>query len=436
MAKDKVKVGIFHRFLDWINRFYPFKQVEHAPRESSFAEFLKYGMDEGKEDVVEAVNLCDEALDIVADRIVLINRLKDVDERMEDVAAYGRLTEEDVEDLKDLLDRYHNMSRESNALKYQVTSFDAGLAAFDKLEDEAIKAVPEIKFAESRQRIFKQDIGHLEGERMVLDHERQRLQNGVDFVYKFSIATVIFFAVAIAILVFLYAAYNIQTLIPLAGMLVFIVILSGLLYSLRQKLRYELALNRKKQQRAVELLNTKTAVYAHFTNYLNYEYKKYKVRNSKMLENNLEDYGHYKHMTKRLDALRNIMEQTEDAIEFFLKDKTIARNFGSIEKFAATINIDDKMAFHQELFREKTLIEGSLKRLDERSTQIWESLNNLRNADDEGGMSENAATINAIMDDYVKKATRLVEADKNMGTTAMLEPDPELEVGPESEPAA
>ncbi|MDR2168397.1 MAG: hypothetical protein LBE35_11205, partial [Clostridiales bacterium] len=417
MAKNKVKVGFFHKFLDWINRFYPFKRAEHSEKDSNFADFLKFGREEGKEDVVAAVNLCDEALDIVADRIVLINRLKDVDERMEDVAAYGRMTPEDVEDLKDLLDRYHNMSRESGALRYQVTSFDAGLTAFDKLEDEAKAAVPEIKFAESRQRIFKQDIGHLEGERMVLGHERDRLQNGMDFVYKFSIATVIFFAIAIAVLVFLYVVYNIQTLIPLAGMLVFIIVLAGLLYSLRQKLRYEMALNRKKQQRAVELLNTKTAVYAHFTNYLNYEYRKYKVRNAKMLENNLEDYGHYKHMTRRLDALRNIMEQTEDAIDFFLKDKGIARNFGSIEKFAATINIDDKMSFHQELFREKTLIEGSLKRLDQRNAEIWNTLNALKAA-----TPENERMIALIMDDYTKKAGRLVETDKNIGTTAMLDP--------------
>ena len=257
---------------------------------------------------------------------------------------------------------------------------------------------------------------------MVLNHERDRLKNGMDFVYKFSIATVIFFAAALAILVFLYIVNDINTLIVMSGMLIFIIIIAGLLYSLRQKLRYELLINHKKQQRAVELLNTKVAVYAHFTNYLNYEYRKYQVRNSKMLENNLEDYGNYKHMTKRLDALRNIMEQTEAAIEFFLKDKGLARNFGSIEKFAATLNIDDKMAFYQELFREKNLIEGSLKRLDDRTEQIWNTLESIKSSDD-----EDANLIAAIMETYTKKAERLVEADKNLGTTAMLAPDEDEE---------
>ncbi|MCL2169335.1 MAG: hypothetical protein FWB74_04840 [Defluviitaleaceae bacterium] len=419
MTNDKEpKLGLFHRFIDWINRKKMFRRVKETERPSQFEDFLKLGRDEGKDDVVAVVGLCDEGLDIVADRIVLINRLENVEERMGDVAAYGGMTADDVEDLKSLLDRYSNTTKEGSQLRYQVTSFDAGLEAFDKLEDEAKKAVPEIKFAESRQRIFKQDIGYLEGERMVLSHERERLQNGMDFVYKFSIGTVVFFALAIVLLVFLYAVYHIDTILVLAGMLVFIVILAGLLYSLRQKLRYELQLNHKKQRRAVELLNTKIAVYAHFTNYLNYEYRKYKVRNAKMLENNLEDYGHYKHMTKRLDALRNISEQTEAAIEYFLKDKGISGSFGSIEKFASTLNIDDKIAFHQELFREKTLIENSLKKLDERSAQIWDSLAAIKAAAKESG-----TIIATIIDDYAKKAARLVETDKHMGTTAMLEPE-------------
>jgi len=359
------------------------------------------------------VGLCDDGLDIVADRVVLENRLADVDERMEEVAAYGRMSEEDVDDLKELLNRYTNTSRESGQLKYQVTSFDAGLAEFDKLEDDAIKALGDIKFAEGRQRIFKQDIGHLEGEKDVLRHERIRLKNGMDFVYKFSIGTVIFFALALAVLIFLYAVHQIDTIIVMAGMLVFIIIISGLLYMLRQKLRYELQLNHKKQQRAVELLNTKIAVYVHFTNYLNSQYRKYKVRNSKVLENNLEDYGHYKHMTRRLDALRDITEQTENAIDIFLREKGISRNFGSIEKFATTLNIDDKMTFHQELFREKTLIENSLKRLEERLVQIWDTLSAIRTA-----ATENAPIISTIVDEYSKKAARIIEANKNIGTTA------------------
>jgi len=416
-------VGFLSKVVDWINKLYPFKK-EQVDRKTNFESALKKGLDEDRDDIISAVNLCDEALDIVADRIGLINRKKDVDERMAEVAAYGALTPEDIDDLKEMLDRYVNMSRESNALKYQVTSFDPSVGSLNKLEKDAANAVPEIKFAEERQRIFRHDIGHLEGERVVLQHGKERIKNAIDFMYKFSIGLIIFFAIVLVVLVYIYIMHSVQTMIVLAGMLTFGVILTGLLYWLRQKLRFELALNHKKQQRAVELLNKKTANYAHFTNFLNHSYKKYQVRNAKMLENNLEDLSHYKHMTKRLDALRDIMSQTEEAIEYFLRDKGLTRNFGSIEKFAATINIDDKMHFHKDLVKEHELIERTLNRLDTRSEQIWSVLKTLQTTSPDSG------TINDIIEEYVKKAEKLFDRADNFGISLPQNGDEITDVTP------
>ncbi|MCL2573705.1 MAG: hypothetical protein FWE34_04035 [Defluviitaleaceae bacterium] len=413
LDKKKPKVGFVTRMVDAINKLYPFKKEEVVERKSRFEGFLRHGEKEGKIGVVSAVRLCDEALDIVSDRIMLTNRLAALDERMAEVECYGKLTDEEVDDLKDMLASYTALAKDSNQLKYQVTSFDKNLVRMERMEEEATADLPEIKFAEERQRMFKQDIGYLEGEKMVLAHERERLRNAIDFVYKFSIALVFFFGGMALVMVYLYIFQNIQTMLVLSSMLIVVVIISALLYALRNRLRYELALNAKKQSKAVELLNKKNAVYAHFTNYLNYEYRKFRVRNSEMLANNLTDFGHYKHLTKRLDSLRNIMSQTEAAIGFFLKDKGIEARFSSIEKFAATLNLDDKKQFYQELHREKNLIEKSLERLDVRSSQIWDGLMNLREN------KRDADTINKIIEEYVEKADRILNADRADGTTAM-----------------
>jgi hypothetical protein len=412
--KDAVKVGFFTRIVDAINRLYPFKNEEVPERKSRFEGFLRHGEKEGKAGVVSCVRLCDEALDIVADRIMLTNRMDALKERMAEVECYGRLTDEEVIDLKDLLASYTSLAKDSNQLKYQVTSFDKNLMRMERLEEEAQQDLPEIKFAEERQRMFKQDISYLEGEKMVLEHERDRLRNAIDFVYKFSIAMVFFFGGMAIVMVYLYIFQNVQTMLVLSSMLIIIIIISAMLYALRNRLKYELRLNFKKQNRAIELLNKKNAVYAHFTNYLNYEYRKFRVRNSEVLANNLTDFGHYKHLTKRLDTLRNIMSQTEAAIDFFLKDKGIDAKFSSIEKFAATLNLDDKKQFYQELFREKNLIEKSLNRLDVRSSQIWDALMSLR-----ANEKRDVDTINKIIEEYVEKADRILNADRAEGTTAM-----------------
>ena len=412
--KSEVKVGFLTRIVDAINKLYPFKKEEVVERKSRFEGFLRHGEKEGKAGVVSCVRLCDEALDIVADRIMLTNRQAALEERMAEVECYGRLTDEEVEDLKDMLASYTSLAKDSNQLKYQVTSFDKNLMRMERLEEEAQQDLPEIKFAEERQRMFKQDISYLEGEKMVLEHERERLKNAIDFVYKFSIAMVFFFGGMALVMVYLYIFQNVQTMLVMSSMLVIVIIISAMLYALRNRLKYELRLNFKKQGRAVELLNKKNAVYAHFTNYLNYEYRKFRVRNSEMLANNLTDFGHYKHLTKRLDSLRNIMSQTEASIDFFLRDKGIDAKFSSIEKFAATLNLDDKKQFYQELFREKNLVEKSLTRLDVRSSQIWDALMSLR-----ANEKRDVDTINKIIEEYVEKADRILNADRAEGTTAM-----------------
>ena len=412
--KKGIKDGFLTKVVDAINKLYPFKKDEVVERKSRFEGYLRHGEKEGKVGVVSCVRLCDEALDIVADRIMLTNRQAALEERMAEVECYGRLTNEEVEDLKDMLASYTSLAKDSNQLKYQVTSFDKNLMRMERLEEEAQTDLPEIKFAEERQRMFKQDIGYLEGEKMVLEHERERLRNAIDFVYKFSVAMVFFFGGMALVMVYLYIFQNIQTMLVLSSMLVLVIIISAMLYALRNRLKYELQLNFKKQSKAIELLNKKNAVYAHFTNYLNYEYRKFRVRNSEMLANHLTDFGHYKHLTKRLDSLRNIMSQTEAAIDFFLKDKGIEARFSSIEKFAATLNLDDKKQFYQELFREKNLIEKSLERLDVRSSQIWDALMSLRSNE-----KRDADTINKIIEEYVEKADRILNVDKAEGTTAM-----------------
>jgi len=408
------KVGLTIKIVDWINKIRPAKKEKVTTRKSRFEGFLRHGEKEGKKGVVVAVGLCDEALDIVTDRIALINRLKLLEERMAEVECYGELADGEAGALKDLLGRYSDLAKECNDLKYQLTSFDKSIARMEHLSEEAQKDLPEIKFAEERQRIFKEDIGHIEGEKIALEHERARLKNAVDFVYKFSVAMVIFFGGLTLITVALHIFREAQVVLTLFIMVAVAFILMAMIYALRHRLRYELWLNFKKQERAIELLNKKNAVYAHFTNYLNYEYDRFRVADSEMLSNNLTDYEKYKGYIKRLGSLHEIMTQAETAINSFLADKGIDAKFSSMEKFASTINVDDKKQFYVELRRDKAAIEKSLADLDAQSSRIWDTLVNLRYGD-----ARDSDIIGKLMENYTEKADYLLNVDRVQGTTAI-----------------
>jgi len=396
----------FSKIVDAINKLYPFKAKNKDSRSSRFAELskdIKQSVSLKENNIDEIIALCDEGLDIVSDRMVLIDRLKVIEEKLEEVESYNNLNDDEVEDLKEMLSRYLSLSRDSNALKYQVTSFDKSLTKMENLASEAPKAINEIKYAEERQKIFKKDISYLAGEKMVLEHDNERLQNAIDFVYKFTIAMVMFFSGTTVLMVFLYIFQNVQTMLIMAVMLVLIIVVTALLYSLRIRLKHELALNYKKQKRAVELLNKKTVVYAHFTNFLNYEYKKFKVRNADMLSNNLTDYNHYKHLTKRLDSLRSSLYNVEQSLEFFLKEKGIKTNFSNMEKFANNINIEDKQYYYRQTSREKSLIDSTLKKLDARHAQIWDILAKFNNADKTAEKH-----IDKIIKSYLEKSSEIL----------------------------
>ena len=144
---------------------------------------------------------------------------------------------------------------------------------------------------------------------------------------------------------------------------------------------FELQINKKKQEKLVELLNKKNVVYSYYTNFLRYEYKKYQVRNSDMLIAHLKEYGNYKYVTSRYDSIRNIMYQAQENLERFLKEKNINMDSVSIEKFANTISIDDKIAFCKEITQAKEETEEKLKVIDEKHEEIWNQIVDISNRD-------------------------------------------------------
>jgi len=393
---------MFSKLVGWINRLYPSRK-RAAKCESRFENYLEYGVKEGRAGVISSVNLCDEALDIVSDRIALINRLTALEERMAKAECYGRLSDAEANHLKNLLARHVALVEESDELGYQLTGLNRSLIHMERMESEARQDLPEIQLAEERQRTFKRDLSLLEGEQTTLELGRDRLRNAIDFVRRFSVVMILVLSGATLVMVFLHVFRDAQMAWVLLVTMVLMMILSAMLYALRNRLKSELSLNCTKLERTAELVKKKTVVHEHFTNYLDYEYRKFCVKDGEMLANNLSDYGTYKQITRRLEVLRDIMEQTETAIYTFFRDKGMEFEFSSIEQFAATLDVDDKKVHYKEMSREKSLIEKSLVHFDTRSAQIWDILMALKASE-----KQDADIIGQIIEEYVEKAEHIL----------------------------
>jgi len=266
-------------------------------------------------------------------------------------------------------------------LIYQLTDFDRSLDKMTFLEKDAGDAVDIIRDAEKNQRILRTDIGHLEGEKTDLEYERETLETSLGFISRFTGVMVVLFGLMSLFLAYLFMFNDISIFFPSTVLILLVILIVALMYMFRKRMRYELQMNIKKQQRAVALLNKKNVIFAYYTNFLRYEYRKYKVRNSQMLSSHLKEYKNYKHITTRIDNVRKIMYETEHQIGRFLREKNIAYNAFAIEQFAQTVNIEDKVQYSRELVEEKDVLEKSLQSLDDKHQEIWERMESVNALD-------------------------------------------------------
>lgn len=324
--------------------------------------------------VRQTSGLCDDALRIAKQRIQLGTRLQDYDEKLLELECFSRLTDEELDRLKKLLHYFLALTAERNQLYNQLSDYDKSLVDMFKLEEEAALAVPQIKEAEHRQRLLKQDLGYLYGEKADLVYERENMERGLQFIRFFSLGLVGLFIAMTLLLGFLHIFNQTNIFIPTVVVTVMVIIIASLLYIFRRRIRYELRVNFKKQLRAVELLNQKNVVYAYYTNFLRFVYNKYKVRNAQMLENNLSNFSSYKFLVGRIDNLRRTMYETEAEIERFMREKKLTGLRASVEGFAKTANLDDKKRYYDELVKSKEALEAELATLDQRHEEIWDTL--------------------------------------------------------------
>ena len=385
LDSQKEKKSPFKRFLSFLGNLSPKKREKKSVTQqySCFHSFLLEldKKDDSYSTVSYSVELCEEALAIVKNRLIIIRKLKHLSDNIVDVESYNNLTDEDIENLKDLLQRTIALSNDRKALMYQVTGFDNSLTHLIDLEEEAVAMIPQMEEAERNQRLFNQDMAILEGEKIALEDERESLQNAGSLIRKFSIFLVVMFGAVTMLLGFLAVFQEVDIFFPVAIMAFLAIILTALIYTFRRQIRYELAMNIKKQKRAVELLNKKSTLYVHHTNFLRYACKKYQVRNAQMLRNNLNEFKTYKHLAGRLDSVTSIMYQTEEKLEEFLANKNIQNSKATPLRFAKTLDIEDKKRYYNDLVREKTTLESNLNMLDARHEEIWEQLTEINNSD-------------------------------------------------------
>lgn len=423
---EQEKKSIFNKFFYFIGKSK--KEKDEVKQDSSRFKYFLLGVDKDNESyhfINYCTELCDESLEIVKRRLTIMRRIQNLNKSISDVECYNNLSEDDNIYLKDLLDRILALSNERRSLIYQVTGFDNAMTRLIDLEEEASIAVTSMEESEKMKRLFRQDLSMLEGEKINLENERVTLANAQKFIHKFSIVSVVIFTGFMILLSFLAIFTEQNIFFGISIIVIMVMIFGSMIYFLHSKMKYELAMNIKKQQKAIALLNKKSVVYAYHTNFLKYAYKKYQVHSAESLKEHLHELRSYKHLTGRLDSMTNIIYQTERQLDDFLREKNI-ENSKTTLKFAKTLDIEDKKRYYNELIAEKTVLGGDLATLDVRYEKIWEMLLKL-NRDDK--TSDNL--IDKIIQSYLDEVSKYVQMMESIPSDEDEEDDEDDDVSEE-----
>ena len=322
----------------------------------------------------KAVALCDDAIDIVTQRLSMVEQLKSTETVLRELDYYENITDDDAKYMKELLSRLKSLTKDKAELKSQIAVFDPNLARMGELESDAVAIAPEMKEAERNQRMFRHDIHALRGEKSELEEEREDLIKGERFVRRFMTGVLLFFVLCVTIIGFSGVTAGTAIAVPISVLTILVIVITALLVGYRRRLRFELSMNLKKQKKAVGLLNKKNAVFAHYTNFLNFTYRKYSVRSSDTLKKRLKDFDHYKHLTRRYDALRKLGDETEKDLDQLLRRLKIPVSVLPLDNFARVFNVDEKRETYKNAVNRKTSVEKTLRILDDRQAQVWDQL--------------------------------------------------------------
>ncbi len=427
LSEKERKPSFLSRIVGFFTKLFVKKKEETEQVDfSRFSSFL-YGLTEGTDvyaQIEETVILCDNALRTARQRVTLAKKIKVIDDTLAELECFNRLTEDETKKLKNMLESFVALTKERNVLLYQLTSFDRALGYMVDLVDDAENAMPQILNAEKNQRIFRQDIGQLEGEKTDLEYEREALEKGISFLSKFSLGCIAAFGLSAVYLGYTFILDKGSIFIPTTVIVLLTIAVATLIYVFRKRMVFELTMNIRKQRRLVEMLNKKSVVYAYYTNYLRFVYKKYKVTNSSMLRTTINDFEHYKHITSRIDSIRSILYETEARIEAFLKQKKIVNVKTTLEQFAKTINVEDKREYYNELIEKKAAFEAELLALDQTNAELFEKIeeNNKNDISEE-------KLVNTMIKVYFDEVSRLMQTIDSSDELEFLEEDDEVQNG-------
>lgn len=354
---------------------YSYFKRKHNENESQDLGDRDAFLDDGQ----RANHLCGELIDIAKKKINLLKEISELSKKENELEKFELLAAEDLKRIRKLLFDHKSILEEKESLKGRLISQNRILNIIQKYEAEVPEVLKEVKEAEEKQIKVKRDVDYLEGEKAALIYSREQLENAQILIHRLSIGAVLVFGIIAMIFSMIIVNSSTRILIPASITGAITVTIGTWIYVFRRQVEYEIKKNGRMQARVIKLLNKAKIRYVYYTNFLEYEYKKFNVDSLEQLERNWELYKKNKHHEKRYRGINSTMSRIEDEVLIILENREIHLDF--FDEISQWSEIEERRKVLTNVKKEKDGLESKLGFLDTYQEDIWNQLTELKESD-------------------------------------------------------
>lgn len=233
------------------------------------------------------------------------------------------LPQEYKESIYQLALEIHNVKNEKIQYEDIMSTNEDKIYFFEPFKDKMDEIIKKIHEYEERYNVLKRDLNHLEAEKAELSYKKDKMLNKR---YMLKIMTIVFFALfsfTAIILITLLTIYKKNVIIPSVILLSSAIFYILYLSTNKKKISYRLKRTDKLLKKAVQLLNKVKIKIVNTRQYLDYEYKRFKVDSYVELKYLWEQYKIQEDKKSKLKKANNQINIYEQELIDFLESKGI-----------------------------------------------------------------------------------------------------------------
>lgn len=171
----------------------------------------------------------------------------------------------------------------------------------EKYEDEMPDELKKMKENEDYQRMIKNDMRHLEGEKGVLKFQKEEIIKKQQYLKGLAVVTCVLVILLFVLFVAIEKAFQTNIQLPFILTILMGTVSAVYIYIEARKNAYNMKVVGLKQNKAIDLLNSVKIKYINNTSVLDYSYNKYMVNNYQELSYLWEQYIKAKDAAKRYE---------------------------------------------------------------------------------------------------------------------------------------